>query len=142
MSSTSAMAQSYSYADAFDAPSSTEAKVGFKIPLGGDRFRSEDPTYGVSFGVNAGNAPVTSGADIAELAAFNFSGSEVNEARLGGYNFAASSADLGEGPEAGFYSSGGLNPWVITLLVIVGAYAAYELLDDDDDDESSESSSD
>ncbi len=131
---TPALAQDYGFYDAFagrrDAATAT---ANLKVPLGATNAK---PTYGLT--LNYGPAAVSpsgfSEKPQVKLADLRFSSEGLDQAKLGGFDFAQADGDVGDR----LNMTGGDNTvWVVVGLVAAGVAICVlaDCFDDDDDDD-------
>jgi hypothetical protein len=128
-----AAAQEYRFTGA-DAPRGVSATVNLRVPLGRENRR---PTYGLTFGYGQTVPPGLDGRTATRemrVADFRFSGDELRNARVVGFDLANPDQSRRR-----MNLMGGADP---TLWIVVGAVAAgaaacfivFDCFDDDDDD--------
>ena len=131
---TMAMAQEYRFTGA-EAPRGVSATVNLRVPLGQENRR---PTYGLTVGFGQTVPPGLDGRTTTRemrFADFRFSGNELRNARVVGFDLANP-----ERSQRRMNLMGGSDPtlWIVVGAVAAGAAACFVVFDcfgDDDDDD-------
>lgn len=131
-----AMAQEYRFTG-FDAPRGASATLNLRVPFGNDRARAQRVTYGVA--LRQGTTVATPNMDgqtmtrAINLADLRFSGSEVRQARIAGFDL----ANLDQQRRLNLTGEGN-TLWIVVGLVAAGVAVCLlaECFDGDDSDSS------
>ena len=138
MSVAPAMAQDYRY-NGFDAPRGATATLNLRVPLGTERQQQRRASYGLTLGYGqTAGAPTLDGTTVrrqVNVADFRFSGGELSNARVAGFDL----ANLDQDRRFNNLTGEGNTLWIIVGLVAAGVAICLlaDCFEGDDDEDSS-----